>query len=69
MNFVGRCFIVLSTRLKVYVVYGSFLKNNHHMKERKMERMKGRRKEGGTGGRKKKMEETKDREPLFWKKR
>lgn len=46
MNFVGRCFIVLSTRLKVYVVYGSFLKNNHHMKERKMERMKGRRKEG-----------------------
>ena len=46
MNFVGRCFIVLSTRLKVYVVYGSFLKNNHHMKERKMEKMKGRRKEG-----------------------
>ena len=46
MNFVGRCFIVLSTRLKVYVVYGSFLKNNHHMKERKMEQMKGRRKEG-----------------------
>ena len=39
------------------------------MKERKMERMKGRRKEGGMGGRKKKMEEMKDREPLFWKKR
>ena len=66
MNFVGRCFIVLSTRLKVYVVYSSFLKNNHHMKERKMERM---REEGRKGGRKKKMEEMKDCEPLFWKKR
>lgn len=30
-----------------------FLKNNHHMKERKTERMKGRRKEGRRWGRKK----------------
>ena len=30
-----------------------FLKNNHHMKERKTERMKGRRKAEGGGGRKK----------------